>query len=396
MADYPQERLEAMLADLESDQAERKRTAGDRSAIRRTICAFANDLSGHGSPGVIFVGVQDDGGCAGLNVTDDVLKTLAQMRGDGNILPLPVMHVQKRVLRGCKLAVIIVEPSQEPPVRYRGRVYVKVGPTVQAASPEEERRLAERRRASDLPFDLRPARSAAPGDLDLDYFRHQYLPRAVAPEVLDQNQRSPEQQLESLRLAWGGTPSYGALLALGRDAQRWAPGAWIQFLRIDGTALTDPIRDQKKLTGRLEDVLRRLDDLLEINISVRTDVISAPTELRRPDYPLPALQQLARNAVMHRSYEGTNAPIRLYWYRDRVEIQSPGGLYGRVTPQNLGQGATDYRNPLVAEIMHHLGYAQGFGIGVPLARQALAANGNPPPEFHLQPTAVQVILRPAP
>ena len=120
----------------------------------------------------------------------------------------------------------------------------------------------------------------------------------MAPEVLEQNQRSIVQQLRSLRLVTDDTPTWGALLGLGRDPQAWLPGAYLQFLRIDGHALTDPIRDQKALTGRLDDVLRRLDELLELNVAIRTDVTAGPREIQRPDYPIAALQQLARNAVM--------------------------------------------------------------------------------------------------
>src|SRR5262245_38416374 len=105
---------------------------------------------------------------------------------------------------------------------------------------------------TNLSFDQRPSPSATLADIDLDYFRTQYLPRAVAADVLEQNRRSIEHQLTSLRLALHGAPTYGALLALGVDPQRWVPGAWVQFLRIDGTAITDPIRDQKTLTGRLD------------------------------------------------------------------------------------------------------------------------------------------------
>jgi ATP-dependent DNA helicase RecG len=388
--------LLALLQANESDRVERKRSAADRSAIRRTICALANDLPGHGTPGVIFVGVEDDGSCANLKIDDELLKVLAGMRTDGNILPIPSLVIQAKNLNGCNLVAIIVQPSQEPPVRYQGRVFVKVGATVQQASIDEERRLAERRRSADISFDQRASPSATFEDLDLDYFRTQYLPQAIAADVLDQNHRALEQQLTSLRLALNDAPTYGALLALGIDPQRWLPGAYVQFLRIDGKSITDPIRDQKTLTGRLDDVLRRLDELLELGISVRTSVTAAPKETRRPDYPLPALQQLTRNAVMHRSYESTNAPVRVYWYNDRIEIQSPGGLYGRVTPQNIWQGTTDYRNPLVAEVMHHLGYAQKFGLGLPLARQTLEQNGNPPPEFNFQPAAVVVTVKPAP
>lgn len=381
--------------DLESRLVERKRSGADRSGIRKNICAFANDIAGSGQVGVIFVGVEDNGDCAGLEIDDQLLRTLAQMRSDGNIQPIPSIQVDRKILEGCPVAALQVEPADNPPVRYQGRVWVKVGPTVQEATSEEEQRLIERRRAGDLSFDLRPAASAGLDALDMDYVRRTYIPAAISADVLEQNQRPLPQQLRSLRLAVGDQPTWGALIACSGDPQAWVPGAYVQFLRIEGTELTDPIKDQKVLTGKLEDVLRRLDDLLEVNIAVRTELTSSPREIRQPDYPIPALQQLARNAVMHRAYEATNAPVRVYWYSDRIEIQSPGGLYGRVTPANIGTGATDYRNPLIAEIMHNLGFAQRFGMGLPIARKALADNGNPPPEFDLSPTHVAVIVRPA-
>jgi ATP-dependent DNA helicase RecG len=154
------------------------------------------------------------------------------------------------------------------------------------------------------------------------------------------------------------------------------------------------VRDQKELSGPLSQVLRQLDELLELNISVASDPGSEPREVRRPDYPVGALQQLARNAILHRSYEGTNAPARVYWFDDRVEIQSPGGPFGRVNERNFGEpGVTDYRNPTLAEAMKVLGYVQTFGMGIPLARRELARNGNPAPEFEIQPAHVLVIVR---
>ncbi len=383
------------MREPESDRVERKRSGADRSGIRRNLCAFANDLPSRGAPGVIFVGVEDDGGCAGLSVDDRLLRELAGMKDDGNILPLPSIVVEKRRLQGCDVAVVIVQPSRDTPVRYQGRVWVKVGPTVREASPEEERRLAERRRAGDLPFDLRPGAADSVDDLDLDFIRRHYLPNAVAPDVLERNQRPFVEQIRSLRLLAGDRPTWGALLAFGRDPQRWIPGAWVQFLRIDGSSITDPVRHQRTLTGRLDDVLRNLDDLIALGVSVHTTVAGEPREVRRPDYPVAALQQLGRNAVMHRNYDGTHAPVRVYWYADRVEITSPGGLYGRVTPENFGKGVTDYRNPFVAEMMHHLGFGQRFGLGVPLAQSALKDNGNPGAEFDFQSSQVAVTLRPA-
>lgn len=390
---YTDAELEAMMTDLESDLVERKESALDRRKIRRNICAFANDLPRNNKPGVLLVGVRDDGSCASLPVDDDLLGRLTSIHGEGQILPLPSLAVQKRVLRGCDVAVVMVTPSDEPPVRFQGRVWVRVGPSVREGSAADERKLAERRRASDLPFDCRPAAGASLAALDSDFVRHHYLPSAIDQDVLRRNTRSFDAQLHSLRLAHAGVPTWGALIAFAPDPLAFVPGASVQFLRLDGNDVTAPIVTQRHLAGRLDDVVRQLNELLALNIAVRTEVAGSVREQRQPEYPLDALRQLAHNAIMHRSYEGTHTPVRVYWYADRVEIVSPGGLYGRMTPETCGHGDTDYRNPLLAEVMANLGFAQRFGLGIPLARKALWDNGNPPPEFFFDQQLVKATVR---
>jgi ATP-dependent DNA helicase RecG len=308
------------------------------------------------------------------------------------------MQVQKKNLNGCEMAVIIVEPADAPPVRFRGRVWIRIGPRRAVATPQEERILTEKRRARDLPFDVHAVTSATIGDLNLDFFRGSYLPSALAPDVIEQNGRTLDQQLMSLRFTTNRTPITPTVLGIlvaGKDPRQFFPGAYIQFLRIDGTELTDPIKDQKEIDGPLPEMLRLLDEILQANISISTDVVSQPVEIRHPDYPIVALQQLARNAVLHRTYDGTNAPVRIYWFSDRIEIHNPGGPYGQVTPQNFGQpGITDYRNPHLAEAMKNLNFVQRFGLGIELARKELQKNGNPPPDFsNISSNNVLAILR---
>ena len=112
----------------------------------------------------------------------------------------------------------------------------------------------------------------------------------------------------------------------------------------------------------------------------------------RPGNPI-THSATCRNAIMHRTYEGTKTPVRIYWFSDRVEIYSPGGLYGQVNPENFGKGATDYRNPLVAEAMNVLGYVQRFGLGMPSAKKVFQKNGNQPPAFDFRPESVLVTLK---
>lgn len=389
--------LSILLKDMESDRVERKASASDGDKIRQAICAFANDLPDHRKPGVIFVGVTDDGACANLRITDELLRSLADMRSDGNITPFPAMTVRKEPFGKCEMAVVVVSPSDAPPVRFKGRVWIRVGPRRAVASSEEERRLTEKRRARDLPFDLRPAPSAVIGDLDLDLFSRVYLPASIPADILERNRRSVEQQLASLRfLALGKVkcPTNLGILAVGKDPRQFMACAYVQFLRFDGKDLAAPVKDQKEVGGPLPELLRTLDETLQINISVASDITGAAVEVRRPDYPLVALQQIARNAVLHRTYEGTNAPVRIHWFSDRVEIQNPGGPFGIVTPENFGKpGVADYRNPHLAEAMKNLGYVQRFGIGIALARTEMEKNGNPALEFVVEPTHVLAVLR---
>lgn len=187
-------------------------------------------------------------------------------------------------------------------------------------------------------------------------------------------------------------PTAAGLLAIGKDPLQWIPGAYVQFIRVDGEDLASPIKDEKRVDGTLSTVLRQLDEILSINISTSIDFTSSPTEARTPDYPLAALQQVVRNAVMHRSYENTNSPVRITWFQDRVEVLSPGGPFGIVANGPFGSGTTDYRNPTLAEIMRGLGYVQRFGAGIPITTKSLADNGSPPPRFEVNPSYVGVTI----
>jgi ATP-dependent DNA helicase RecG len=390
-----QQELELMLKDLESDLVERKASLSAPDKIRQAICAYANDLPNHRKPGFIFIGANDDGSCSKLDITDRLLLDISYMKDDGKIQPFPSMSVDKKVINSCEMAVVKVEPSNSPPVRLNGVTWIRVGPRRARATVEEEKRLAERRRSRDLPFDLQQVPSANIDDLDLELFEHGYLPYAIAPSVLAQNSRSIEDKLKALRfLTPDGEPTVLGILVIGKDTLRFIPGAYVQFLRLEGTNLTDPIRDRKEITGPLVDLLRRTDEIIEANNSVSTSITSEPLEIRRSEYPLLALQQLIRNAILHRTYEGTNAPTRIYWFSDRIEIHNPGGPFGQVTKENFGNpGVTDYRNPHLAEAMHVLGYVQRFGMGIQIARKQLQDNGNPPLEFTLEENYVLATVR---
>ncbi len=396
---YDDTELERLLENIESDLAERKETwSGDAPEKgRQAVCAFANDLSDHRMPGVLFVGAQDDGTPSGIEVSDRLLQTLSDIKTDGNILPPPTILVEKRILQKKDLAVVTVLPADAPPVRFKGRIWIRIGPRRGIATAQDERILNEKRRSRDLPFDVQPLPSCFLDALDRAAFEQEYLPQAFARDVLELNDRSYEQRLAACKMISAfddTTPTVLGVLVLGKGPQDWVPGAYVQFLRLDGQTLSDPVVDELVITGTLGQVIRRLDEKLQAHNRVSVDLTGGSKEKRTFMYPVSALQQLTRNAIMHRTYEGTNSPVRIYWFNDRIEIHSPGGPFGIVTRENFGQpGATDYRNPNLSEAMKVLGFVQRFGIGIPLAQKSLEENGNPPAEFQVKSNNVLAVLR---
>lgn len=396
MSYYSDAELEAMMVDLESDCVERKQSFQGEAPkkVREAVCSFANDLAGHGVPGVVLIGVHDNGTIMpGFVVSDELLLSLASIKTDGNIVPPPSLFVEKRLLQGGDVAVVTALPCDTPPVRYQGRVHVRWGPRRGLATAQDERILNERRRHHDRPFDVQPVRDADLTDLDRLRFKQEYLPALVARDVLDSNGRSYEQRLAATKMVMGEedpTPTTLGLLVIGKSPSDWLPGAYTQFLRLAGEDLTAPVVDDEPIHGTVADQIRRLEEKLVAHNLRGVRFRDVATEERGETYPMDALRQLVRNAYMHRSYEATNTPIRVYWFDDRIEIHNPGGPFGSVTPENFGQpGITDYRNPNLAEALRALGYVQRFGAGIAIARKALGQRL----QFEVQAGVVAAIIQ---
>ena len=223
---YSHSELEALLADAESDLVLCKESLrGDAPrTIRQAVCAFANDLPDHRRQGVIFVGVDDSGRPTGLRVTDELLRQLADMKSDGNILPPPTLTVGKEMLRGQAVAVVTVQPSDSPPVRHRGTTWVRVGPRRAVASVQDERILNEKRRYRDPHFDAQPLPAAQLGDLLIGRFNDEYLPAAIDPQVLAANDRTIEERLAAAKMVLSAAdpvPTVAGILALGRRQSQY-------------------------------------------------------------------------------------------------------------------------------------------------------------------------------
>lgn len=375
----------------ESEAVEFKESHTALDGVKKTVCAFANNLAQVPSDALVFIGVKDDGSIVGTTATDDDLRRLADIRNAGDMVPPPQISIKTIQIESKTVIVIQVGQASSPPVRLKGLVWVRIGTTTMSASPDDEKRLLEQRRVRNLPFDAIGIEGATSADLDFLQFQQEYLPQAVSPDVISENGRSVEQQLASLKLTDpNGIPTPTGLLTIGRNPSEWLPGAYVQFRRVAGTEIYDDTSDQAELRGTLSQVIRETEARLRVHNSTSL-TINEGKHKQRASYPMQALEQLLRNAIMHRDYSMT-PPVRVTWFDDRIQIDNPGEPFGMSAIDFGKPGFTGYRNPNVAEAMKTLGFAERFGAGIQIARALLERNGHPDLELKTEGNFVFCVI----
>ncbi|MBM3739878.1 MAG: transcriptional regulator [Acidobacteria bacterium] len=311
--------LLALLRDPESYRVERTVSTTDTAKFSQAVCAFSNDMPGSRLPGYLLVGASDKGDPSGLKVTDAILQNLAALASDGNILPSPAIVVEKVTLSSGEgdIAVVEVQPSPLPPVRFRGQTWIRRGPRRAIASDAEESILIERRTAAARTFDAQPCAGADLHELALSLFTNTYRPLAVDAETIAESHRPVEHQLAALRFfdLPRNCPTYAGLIVLGKDVLRWLPNSYVQFVRYGGITLADEVHSENEFRGDLLTLVRDLSAFVKLMVGTRPVRVSALEERRVADYPETAVRELLMNAVLHRSYE-LPAPIRFYEFSD--------------------------------------------------------------------------------
>ena len=377
--------IRSLLGDIENERVERTISTDNTKKMSEAICSFANDIRNTNKPGYFIIGADDSGNLDGQKFSDEQLRAYAGLRNSGTILPPPAMMVYKESFGDGEVAIIEVQPSKDTPVRYKGVIWIRIGARKAEANTEEERILTEKGQAHSSSFDGSPCREATIDDLDIGLFKNEYLTKAVAPQTLAKDKRTMVQQMASLRLfdTRYNCPTYAGLLLLGIDPQYFIPGAYIQYVKFAGKNRATKVLKENRFKGNLISMLKELEYFIKYSIEYkRPEFVSVLREEPRINYPWEAIRELAMNAVMHRAYNGNNSPIKFYEYSDRIEIDNPGNLYGKVNLENF-PNETDYRNPNIAEIMLSLGYVNRFGSGVNTVSTLLEENGNPPAQFLL-------------
>lgn len=229
-------------------------------------------------------------------------------------------------------------------------------------------------------------------DVSLGLFEA-YKSELPDPDAADSIRRSVQDHLASLQLLCdqANVPTVAGIVMFGKNPRHFIPGAYVELVRLPRTTLIDRPNQKTEMSAALPTILRKLDALLKNGLDPTIARPTAPRGRRAEHYPMIAVRELLVNAVMHRDYQ-VNAPVRVCWFSDRIEIQSPGGLYGEVTLETLIR-TSSYRNPIIAACMKSLGYGNRFGYGLQRVHKLLQEAGSPPAEFRCDGNRFVATLR---
>jgi ATP-dependent DNA helicase RecG len=298
--------------------------------------------------------------------------------------PTPSVAIRPvEVTRQLSILIVEVAPYHVPPiVTFKGVGWVRVGTTTRRATPADQSRLRERRPEQNQPFDLRLVAGSSLDDLEINSLRQTYDGERVDDGDYDSFPvfEAWLVQREFGRLQDGRfVPNATAILLYGKSPQSFLPGAYVDLVRYAGSDVSGVVLFRHLATGTLPDQLDGVWKLL------RGTVVSVPTEkegLREgftAEYPVEGLEELVRNLVQHRAYDVTNAPGRIEWFDDRIEMSNPGGPFGQASEGEFGTHSA-YRNPTITRVLSELGYVQKLGRGIRRVRLALERQGSPPLE----------------
>ena len=199
-----------------------------------------------------------------------------------------------------------------------------------------------------------------------------------------------DQTYEMLAITRKGHPTLAAILNFGLYPQGYFPQLAVTAIVVPGKEIGDISRraerfiDNKRIEGTLTEMLSEAIAFCRRNMKIRTIIDSKTGERTdKTEYPIEAIREAILNALIHRDYshftEGT--PVQINFFTDRLEIHSPGGLYGRMTVEDLGKARPDLRNPALATMSEFLLKTENRYSGIPTIRREMREAGLPAPVF---------------
>lgn len=348
-------------------------------AIATTLTALANAQGG-----TLLIGMDEQGVPAGVSQPADVIDRVMQaslMIEPRLVIPMPAtLHVD-----AFTLVAVQVPPGMPHVYAHDGRYWARHNAGNIVLNPRELRRLTYER--GDVSFELEPVYAATLDDFDWDKVRSymQSLQMADTPAETVLLRRGC-----IVRHAGQLLPTYAGILLFGRLPQQFVRGAEITAVRFAGQAMGDTFK-REDIGGTLPDQLQRAHAFLIDHLRKGVNLGRTMARTEQFEYPMEAARELVVNAIAHRDYSIDGDGVRLFIFRDRMEVTSPGRLPGPVTVSNIKEERFS-RNPVIVQVLSDMGFIERLGYGVDRVMHLMREQALREPDFTETAGGFRVVL----
>ena len=341
----------------EDSQHQFKKNMRNDDALAAEMVAFSN-----GAGGKLLIGVNDDGSIAGLSGEDiHRLNQLISNAASQNVKPA-INPVTENIMTASGLIMIVDVPAgiNKPYQDKDGAFWVKSGADKRKATSREEiQRLFQS--SNLIHADELPVQGVTVADLDLDYFRHFFQRRF--DRSLDDEKLPLPTLLSNMNLLKDGSLTVAGTLLFAKSPEFKLPAFIVKAGAFNSTVLsTTEYNDSRDIGGKMADVFQQTIGFILSNLH-HIQSNQGINSVGIPEIPREAIEELVSNALIHRDYF-ISAPVKIFVYRDRVEIISPGHLPNNLSVENIKSGNSNARNPALASYAHSLMPYRGYGSGI--------------------------------
>lgn len=378
------EKIQSTQAEFQTVEVKRNKTKAT-TRLYDTLSSFSNQDDG----GIIVFGLYESEGFSVTGVDDVQALQKSVMEQCNEMEPAVRAVFTTAVIEGKNVVSAEIPPVDITmrPCYYKGKgrvkgSFVRVGDSDQHMTEYEVYSYeAYRKKYQD---DIRTIERADISSLDKnkldDYLRKLKLDKPNLSHLDD------ETIMSLMSIVNQGKPTITAELLFGLYPQAYFPQLGIIAISVPGDEVGDTdidgsrFIDNQRIEGTIQEMLDGALRFVRNNTKNRT-IIDPETGRRsdKTDYPMNSVREAILNALVHRDYSfhTEGMPIRLTIFSDRLEIQNPGGLYGRLTLDMLGKIQPDTRNPVLATALEVLGVTENRYSGIPTIRRECKEYGLP-------------------
>jgi len=341
-----------------------------KDRIASSIMAMANSKGGK-----LLCGIGDDiSDVNGIDTPDEIIERIidaALALDPVLVIPMP----QIATIKDKKVVVADIPAGMPHIYSYDGHYLHRQGADNVALKPSALHQLMLRR--GKIRFETEVIYGTSLDDIDWE------KAEAYAKKLSSSHSGDTKQVL-----LWRGClakvndtlyPTSAGLLLFGKDPQRYIRGAEITAVRFAGAAMSDTFTRQDIL-GTLPEQIRKAETFLVDHLRKGVQLKHTMARKEQYEYPLEAVRELVVNAVAHRDYSIDGDGIRLYIFRDHMEISSAGSLPGPVTIDNIKDERFS-RNPIIVQVLSDMGYIERLGYGVDRVIELMKNHNLSAPEF---------------